>query len=50
MAEMNHLDHVRVARRRSHMVVIPPVHRRCRTRGDDRRTLFYRPTVHDPPR
>jgi hypothetical protein len=30
------------------MMVIPPVRRRCRTRFDERRALFSRPSVHDP--
>jgi len=49
MAEMNHLHHVRVTRRGCRMVVIPPVHRRCRARGNERRTLLRGTPGHDPP-
>jgi len=49
VAEMDHLHHVRVTRRGCRMVVIPPVHRRCRARGNERRTLLRGTPGHDPP-
>lgn len=48
LAEMNHLHHVRVTRRCSCMVVIPPVHRRCRARSNEERALLSGTPVHDP--
>lgn len=48
MAEMNHLNDMRVARRRSRMVVITPVHCRCRARGHQSRAFLRSTPVHNP--
>ena len=48
MAEMNHLDDVRVTRRRDWMVVIPPMYRCGRARFDESRTLLCRTPWHGP--